>query len=143
MYKHGMSPAVSRVQLAFYKEEKEIADAMGVEMIEYREDQFFWKASVMGVEYWVPYADAVLPPIAGPDSVEHRYFTEDIPVGTVVRYHLARKFGVPVPIIESLIRLGSATCNQDFLQDGVSLQDLGIEDLTNEQIIGYVREGNR
>ena len=143
MYKHGMSPAVSRVQLAFYREEQQIAEAMGIEMIEYREDQFFWKASVMGVEYWVPYADAVLPPISGPDSVEHRYFTEDIPVGTVVRYLLANRFDVEVPIIESLIRLGSAASNQDFLQNGLSLGDLGLEELTKEQILAYVREGSR
>lgn len=143
MYKYGMSPAVSRVQFAFYQEEKKIADAMGIKMIEYREDQFFWKGSVMGIEYWVPFADVILPPIVGPDSVEHRYFTEDIPVGSVVRYHLAKKFGVEVPIIESLIRLGSVTCNQDFLKEGISLKELGIEDLDREQMIRYVREGVR
>ena len=143
MYKYGMSPAISRVQFAFYQEERKIADAMGIKMIEFREDQFFWKGSVMGVEYWVPYADTILPPIVGPDSVEHRYFTEDIPVGTVIRYHLAKKFGVEVPIIESLIHLGSVTCEQDFLKEGISLKELGIDDLNKEQIIRYIREGRR
>ena len=143
MYKHGMSPAVSRVQFAFYQEERELADAMGIKMIEYREDQFFWKGTVMGVEYWVPYADTILPPIVGPDSVEHRYFTEDIPVGTVIRYHLAKKFGVQVPMIESLIHLGSVACKQDFLKKGISLKELGIEDLDKEQIIRYIRDGIR
>jgi opine dehydrogenase len=143
MYKYGMSPAVSRVQLAFYQEERKLADAMGIKMIEYRDDQFFWKGTVMGIEYWVPYADTVLPPIVGPDSVEHRYFTEDIPVGTVIRYHLARKFGVEVPIIESMIRVGSAACNRDFLKEGISLGQLGIEDLDKEGIMRYVREGIR
>ena len=141
MYKHGISPAVSRVQFAFYQEERKLADAMGIEMIEYREDQFFWKGSVMGVEYWVPFADVFIPPVVGPDSVEHRYFTEDIPVGMVVRYNLAKKFGVEVPIIESLIRIGSVTCKHDFLKEGVSLKELGMEDLDRDQIIKYVREG--
>jgi opine dehydrogenase len=143
MYKYGMSPAVSRTQLAFYQEERKLADAMGIKMIEYRDDQFFWKGSVMGIEYWVPYADTILPPIVGPDSVEHRYFTEDIPVGTVIRYHLAKKFGVEVPIIESMIRIGSVVCNQDFLKEGISLRELGIEDLDKEGIMRYVREGIR
>ena len=88
MYKYGMSPAVARAQFAFYQEEQKIAEAIGVKMIEYREDQFFWKGSVMGVEYWSPFADVIFPPIVGPTSTEHRYFTEDIPVGTVIRYHL-------------------------------------------------------
>ncbi|MBW1690802.1 MAG: NAD/NADP octopine/nopaline dehydrogenase [Deltaproteobacteria bacterium] len=143
MYKYGMSPAVSRTQLAFYQEERKLADAMGIKMIEYREDQFFWKGTVMGVEYWVPYADTILPPIVGPDSVEHRYFTEDIPVGTVIRYHLAKKFGIEVPIIESMIRIGSVVCNHDFLKEGISLKELGIEDLDKEGIMRYVREGIR
>jgi opine dehydrogenase len=143
MYKYGMSPAVSRTQLAFYKEERKLADAMGIQMIEYRDDQFFWKGTVMGIEYWVPYADVMIPPITGPDSVEHRYFTEDIPVGTVMRYHLAKKFGIEVPIIESMIKIGSVVCNKDFLKEGISLNELGIEDLNKEQILGYVREGMR
>jgi opine dehydrogenase len=141
MYKHGMSPAVARVQFAFYQEERKIAAAMGIKMIEFREDQFFWKGGIMGVEYWVPFVDVIMPPIVGPNSVEHRYFTEDIPVGTVIRYHLAKKFGVDVPIIESLIRLGSAACGRDFLSEGIALRELGVEDLTKEQLIRFVREG--
>jgi len=141
MYKYGMSPAVSRVQLAFYQEERKIAEAIGIKMVEHHEDQFFWKGSIMGIEYWVPFADVVLPPIVGPDSIEHRYFTEDIPVGAVVRYRLAKKLGVEVPIIESLIRLGSVTCKRDFFEEGISLKDLGIEGLDKKQIIRYLREG--
>jgi opine dehydrogenase len=141
MYKYGMSPAVSRVQLAFYQEERRIAEAIGIKMSEHSEDQFFWKGSIMGIEYWAPFADVVLPPIVGPDSVEHRYFTEDIPVGAVVRYRLVQKIGVEVPIIESLIRIGSITCKRDFLKEGISLKELGIEDLNKEQMVRYIREG--
>ncbi len=141
MYKHGMSPAISQVQFAFYQEERRIADAMGIKMIEYREDQFFWKGSIMGIEFWAPFVDVIMPPIVGPTSIRHRYFAEDIPVGTVVRYNLAKKFGVDVPIIESLIRLGSVICRQDFLKEGISLKDLGIENLSKDQIIRYAKEG--
>ena len=95
----------------------------------------------MGVEYWAPFTDVFFPPIVGPNSVEHRYFTEDIPVGTVVRYNLAKKFGIEVPTIESLIRLGSLSCKRDFLKEGRSLKELGTEDLINKVIIRYVREG--
>lgn len=141
MYKHGMCPAVCKVQLAFYREEQKIARALGVRMAEHPEEHFFWKGGIMGMEYWVPFVDVIMPPITGPDSVEHRYFTEDIPVGTVARYRLAQKFGVEVPIIESLIRIGSATCGKDFLTEGLSLAELGIEDMSGEEIMSYLREG--
>ncbi|MFX0195201.1 MAG: NAD/NADP octopine/nopaline dehydrogenase family protein, partial [Candidatus Hodarchaeota archaeon] len=139
MYKYGMSPSVSRVQLAFYEEERKIAKALGIQMVNYTDDQFFWKGSVMGVEYWAPFADVIFPPIVGPISAEHRYFTEDIPVGCNVRFQLARKLNVEVPIIESLLRLGSAICRRDFFKEGRSLSELGIEYLNKDQIIQYVR----
>jgi len=143
MYKYGMSPAVARVQFAFHQEEKRIAKAMGIQMAEFREDQFFWKGSIMGLEFWGPFVDVIMPPIVGPTSTEHRYFTEDIPVGTVMRYNLARKFGVEIPLIEAMILLGSAICKQDFFKEGRSLEELGIDNLSREQIIRYVREGVR
>ena len=143
MYKHGASPAVSRVQYAFYQEMCQIANAIGIKIAGYTEEQFFSKGSIMGVEYWGPFSDVLLPPIVGPDSIEHRYFTEDIPVGTAVYYQLAQKFGIEVPIIESVIRLGSAICKQDFLKEARSLREMGIADLTKEQIIGYLRQGVR
>ena len=143
MYKHGMSPAVSRVQFAFYQEMSQIASAMGIKIVEYTEEEFFSKGSVMGVEYFGTFSDATFPPIVGPDSTEHRYFTEDISVGTVVYYHLAKKFGVEVPIIELMIRLGSVICKRDFLKEGRSLKEMGIEDWTKEQVIGYIRQGVR
>ena len=143
MYKYGMCPSVSRVQLAFYQEERKIANALGIKMVEYNDEQFFWKGSVMGVEYWSPFGDVILPPIVGPLSIEDRYFTEDIPVGCNVRYQLARKLNVDVPVIESMIRIGSVICKRDFFKEGRSLKELGIEDLTKDQIIRYIREGVR
>jgi len=61
----------------------------------------------------------------------------------VVYYNLAKKFGVEVPIIESIIRLGSVICGRDFFKEGRSLEEMGIEDLTKEEIIKYIREGVR
>lgn len=143
IYKYGMSPSVCRVQLAFYQEERKIANVLGIKIVKYTDEQFFWKGSVMGVEYWAPFTDVILPPIVGPLSIEDRYFTEDIPVGCNVRYQLAQKLSVSVPIIESMITLGSAICKRDFFKEGRSLKELGIENLTKGQIIRYVREGVR
>jgi len=141
MYKHGMAPSVSRVQLEFYRELKKIANAYGIRITEYSEEQFFWKLSVMGVEYACPFAEALITPIWGPTSVKHRYFIEDIGVGTVAFYSFAKKAGVDVPIIESLIRLGCVICQVDFFREGRTLAELGLEHMTVEQIVRFVREG--
>lgn len=143
MYKYGMSPAVSRVQYAFYQELRKIADTIGIKITEYHEEQFYTKLSVMGVEFQNLFGEAIIPSIVGPLSVEDRYFTEDIPVGTVAYYNFAKKFGVDVPAIESLIRLGCIICRRDFFKEGRSLKEMGLEDMTKEQMLRYVREGIR
>ncbi|OGJ89597.1 MAG: hypothetical protein A2268_01345 [Candidatus Raymondbacteria bacterium RifOxyA12_full_50_37] len=141
MYKYGMSPAVCHVQYAFYQEEKRIGAAMGVTMSDHSKEKFYWKGSIMGFEYWVPFVDVIMPPITGPDSVNHRYFTEDIPVGTVARYHLAKRFNVDVPVIQSMITLGSIICGKDFLASGLTLDDIGIAGLENDRILNFLKQG--
>jgi opine dehydrogenase len=143
LYKHGMSPSVSRVQMAFYHEERKIMDALGLKMIpEYPDRQFFSKYSVMASEYFIPFGVATLSSnIYGPNSIEDRYFTEDIPIGAVVRYHIARAFDVDVPVIKSMIDLGSIICERDFIKEGRSLKKMGLEGLRKEQMIRYLREG--
>ncbi|MEM0312962.1 MAG: NAD/NADP octopine/nopaline dehydrogenase family protein [Candidatus Bathyarchaeia archaeon] len=74
MYRHGMSPSISRVQYAFYQELRKIADAVNIKITEYREEQFYTKLSVRGVEFQNPFGEAII----GPLSVEDRYFTKDI-----------------------------------------------------------------
>ncbi|MEM3490060.1 MAG: NAD/NADP octopine/nopaline dehydrogenase family protein, partial [Nitrososphaerota archaeon] len=51
MYRHGMSPSISRVQWAFYQELCGIAAALGIKVTKYSEEQFYTKLSVMGVEF--------------------------------------------------------------------------------------------
>ena len=143
LYKHGMSPSVSRVQMAFYHEERKIMDALGLKMVpEYPDRQFFSKYSVMASEYFIPFGVATLSSnIYGPNSIEDRYFTEDIPIGAVVRYNIARTLNVDVPVIKSMIDLGSIICERDFLKEGTSLKKMGLEGLNKEQMIRYLREG--
>ena len=145
LYKHGMSPSVSRVQKAFYHEEHTIMDALGLRMVpEYPDRQFFSKFSVMAPEYFIPFGVATLSgTIVGPNSIDHRYFTEDIPIGAVARYSIARALKVEVPVIKSMIDLGSIICERDFLGQGRSLEKMGLEGMSNEQILRYLKEGTR
>jgi opine dehydrogenase len=145
LYKHGMSPSVSRVQMAFYHEERKIVDALSLKMaLEYPDRQFFSKYSVMAPEYFIPFGLATLSGnIYGPNSVEDRYFTEDIPIGSVARYNIARALHVDVPVIKSMIDLGSIMCERDFLKEGRSLERMGLEGMNKRQMIRYLREGTK
>jgi opine dehydrogenase len=143
LYKHGMSPAVSRVQMAFYREERKIMDALGLRMVpEYPDRQFFSKYSVMAPEYFIPFGVATLSgTIYGPNSVEDRYFTEDIPIGAVARYNIAKALHVDVPVIRAMIDLGSIMCQRDFLNEGRSIKKMGLEGMSKEELIRYLKHG--
>ena len=143
IYVHAMSPAVARVQFAFYQEVLRIAEGLGVQVDQYREYDFYRKSSIVAEEFLIPFWDVIVPSAPGPDSTEHRYFTEDIPVGDVVYSKLARKLGVEVPVIDAVIKLGSIMCGRDFYREGRSLTELGLEELNREQILDYVRKGVR
>lgn len=153
LYGDGISPSVAKVQLQFYKEQRQIAEALGIKIVEYDDRLFMNRGSVMYMAYlgeekgFFPF-EKPLPPVAelrkhgmttGPWTVQTRYFTEDIPVGAYVAYQLAKKFGVETPVVESVIRLGSVVCGTNFLATGRSLGDLGIADMSKEELLRYLR----
>lgn len=139
MYRDGMSPAVSRVQMEYYKEQCAIAKEIGIKIVEYTEEQFMRKCSVMADAFAAPYIEEFCPPIVGPATVQARYFTEDIPIGTNVYYQLGQKFGIETPVIESIIRLGSIICDTNFFETGRSLKELGIADMSKSELLKYLR----
>jgi len=140
LYKHGMSPAIVRVIEAYYAEILRIAEAIGIEVIRFRKEQFYHKHTIMREAFIAPFYEvSSIMGIKGPLSVEDRYFTEDIPVGCVTAWRLAKKFGVSVPVIESLITLGSIICQRDFFKEGRSLEDYGIDGLSRDELLKFLR----
>lgn len=78
----------------------------------------------------------------GPFSIRNRYITEDIPVGCHIYHELGEKFGVKTPVIDSMITLASVMVGQDFMKDGLTLNDIGIGHLDREQLLDYLNHGN-
>ncbi len=147
MYAHGMSPAVARVQIAFYKEELKIMESLGLKNTTvFPERQFYSRLSIMAPEYFIPFGIASLNPlnwkISGPTSVEHRYFTEDIPIGCVARYSFAQALGIQTPVIKAMIELGSIICQKDFFKEGRDLEKMGLLGLQKDEMLKYLKEGD-
>lgn len=153
MYSHGLCPSIARVQYQFYEEEKAIAKAIGVQMPEYKYEMFFSRRTILTQEYMGLDADgndnAVFPldkPCSegnvGPDSIDHRYFTEDIPVGCKIYHDLGVKFGVPTPVIDAMIVLGGSIHEKNyFVETKYDLDYLGIGDMDKEGLLSYLYTG--
>lgn len=147
IYSHAYCPSISQVQYSFYKEECDLAKKIGVSIQPYEKDHFFSRENVlgqeyMGVDYKIPFDQQ--DPIqygTGPFTMENRYITEDIPVGCFVYRELGRAYGVETPIIDSMINLACAILDRDLTQKGYTLEYLGIDNMTVEQLNKYLREG--
>lgn len=153
MYSHGLCPSICRVQYQFYKEECAIAEAMGVSMPYYSYESFFSRRSVLTQEYMgldENGKDNVVFPLdkpcdegnTGPNDINHRYITEDIPVGCKIYHDLGVKFGVPTPIIDSMIVLGGAMHEKSFFENTrYNLDYLGIGHMSKEEVLDYLNNG--
>ncbi|MDR0355174.1 MAG: NAD/NADP octopine/nopaline dehydrogenase family protein [Deltaproteobacteria bacterium] len=147
IYSHAYCPSISRVQLKFYEEQCKLAAAMGVGIQQYDPKDFFSRENLLGQEYMGK--DYVIPfeeqdPIqfgTGPFTIHNRYITEDIPVGCHVYQELGKKFGVPTPVVDSMVTLASVMAEMDFQATGYTLDHLGIGHMNKEEMLKYLKEG--
>ncbi|MBT8369702.1 MAG: NAD/NADP octopine/nopaline dehydrogenase family protein [Deltaproteobacteria bacterium] len=141
MYEEGMTPSVVKVIEALDQERLKIGAAFdialptGVDMMVesgYGPRGTLWE-SLNG--------SAGLTFVKGPDSLENRYVTEDIPFGLVAWASLGRAAGVATPIMDSLIEIGGAIMGENCWKDGRNIEKMGIKGLNLEQIKTFLKTG--
>jgi opine dehydrogenase len=62
----------------------------------------------------------------GPQGLQTRYLTEDVPYALVLGASIGRETGVATPVIDGLIAVASAMLNRDFRAEGRTLDKLGL-----------------
>jgi len=141
LYRQGITEAVAQVIKALHDETASVARAYGFKIAEYKDEDFRTTGTIMGAEFKAPFDTiGVLAEVKGPSTLQDRYITEDIPYGLTHRSQLGKKVNVPTPIIDATINIGSVVCQKDFWE-GRTLEDLGLDGKTKEEIIRYVVEG--
>ena len=63
---------------------------------------------------------------SAPDSAKSRYITEDVPNILVPCYEFSKLVNIEVPIIESCIRIASAYNDEDYFENGRTLDKMGL-----------------
>ena len=151
MYAHALCPAICEVQYQFYNEEIAIAEKIGVGVPKYSYESFFNRRSILAQEYmgldkdgkdnmWLSLEEPTTEANTGPNSIHHRYITEDVPVGCKIYHELGKTYGVPTPIIDSMIVLAGAMHKKDFFSEGYTLEYLGIDNMTREELLEYLNK---
>jgi len=141
-YKHATTLSIVRAIKAVYEEVARIGEAIGVRLLEYPEESFWSKSTIMSVYFKAPFdKEGTVANLAEPSSMTSRYVTEDVPFGLVPTAQLAHKFNVDIPIIDATIRLASVINQTDYYHEGRSLEELGIADLSKEELAEILYEG--
>ena len=153
MYCHGLCPSICEVQYQFFEEEKALAKEIGVGTPQYAYESFFSRRSVLTQEYMgldKDGKDNVIFPLdqpsdegnTGPNSINHRYLTEDVPVGCKIYHDLGVQYGVPTPVIDSMIVLAGSMHKKSFFEPSkYNLAYLGIDNMPKEELLPYLNEG--
>jgi opine dehydrogenase len=141
-YGHGTTLSVARTIRAVYKEVQGVAEAIGVKMLEYPEEAFWSKSTIMSHYVTAPFdKEGVVAGISGPSSMEARYVIEDIPYGLVPVGLLAHQLGIATPIIDSVVEIASVINGTNYWEKGISLQALAIAGLNRKELNRVLERG--
>ncbi len=81
--------------------------------------------------------------IQAPATLNHRYITEDVPMSLVPIAALGQRYGVSVRGMDSMIRLACVIHQTDYWRRGRTLDKLGIEQLSVDEIMRHVMDGDK
>ncbi len=140
-YKEGITPAVGRFIKKLDAERCAVAKALGVEPL----TAFDWIGAAYDVSgddiYSRVQDNEAYDRITGPTTLQSRVFLEDLPTGLVPIASLGRHLGVPTPMIDSVITIVSALYERDFRSEGRTIERLGLDTMSVEELHRFAREG--
>jgi len=141
-YLEGISLSVARVLEELDKERCEVTSKLGVVAMGARE-WLDYAYDVKGDDlYTAIHSNEGYRGIMAPISIENRYIMEDVPMSLVPMSCFGRRLGVETRIIDSIINIAGAVIGRDFWKEGRTLENLGIDKLSVEDLLEFVEEGN-
>jgi len=142
LYQTGTTYSIAKGIKAVYNEMQNVANAMGVQVLQYPEHTFWERSTIMGAYYKAPFdSESAVASASGPPSMKDRYISEDVPYGMVPIVLIGRQFDVPTPIMDAVINIASVINETDYWQEGRSLEELGIAGLSRDELLKVAENG--
>lgn len=141
-YQEGITPSVAKVIETLDNERLQICQALGYREMTTRErilDLGYSDKENVGL--YELYTTSPSFKAKGPESLNSRYLTEDTPFGLVPWYLLAKQIGLELPIMRSLIVLASELLGSPYLETGLTMEKLRLNNKTVEEIKRIMESG--
>jgi opine dehydrogenase len=142
-YINGVTPSVARVLEALDRERVTVAAALGIRArtaLEWL--RMAYDATGANLHEAIHNQSGYYG-ITAPRTLNHRYITEDVPMSLVPIAALGQRYGVRVQAMDSIIRQACIIHQTDYWRRGRTLDKLGVEQLSVNEVMRYVMEGNR
>lgn len=143
LYEHGITPASMKINRSIDHERKAVGKKFGYHLTPTEDfsglkEGYSWQDLYMAI-----HGNISLTPISGPHEINSRYFTEDCPFGLVPWSALGKLVGVDTPTIDSAVNIYNQVHECNWWEKGRNIADLGLNDMTVEQIKVYLKIGRR
>jgi opine dehydrogenase len=143
MYEEGMTSSVVKVIEGVDRERLMIGAALGIDLPSGVDMMVESGYGPRGTLWESLNGSAGLTPVKGPDSLENRYVTEDIPYGLVAWASLGHAVGVETPVMDALIEIGGAMMGKNCWLEGRNLEKMGLAGMDVQQIKLFLETGKR
>ena len=140
-YIEGVTPSVAKVLEALDRERVTVASSLGIRA---RTAMEWLKMSYDATGDDLNEAIHNQPGYYGikaPPTMNHRYIFEDVPMSLVPIASIGQRFGVSVRAMDAVIRLSSIIHRTDYWRRGRTIEKLGIDRLSVNELLVYVTEG--
>jgi len=147
-YAEGVTPAVARLYEAINSERVAVAAALGAAVPTLAD----WFERVYGVrgaslvdtcQLLTTNQDGPYQATGTPNSLDHKFITEDVPTGLIPMSALGRAAAVPTPAIDALIKVARVMTGKDFAAEARTLERLGLGGMDASEICGVIDKGFR
>jgi opine dehydrogenase len=140
-YIDGVTPSVAKVLEALDRERVTVASSLGIRAHTAMEWlQMAYDATGASLHEAIHNQSGYYG-ITAPRTLQHRYITEDVPMSLVPIAALGQRYGVSVRGMDSIIRLACIMHQTDYWRRGRTLDKLGVEQLSVNELLRYVVEG--
>ena len=145
LFQEGFTPSVGRVVQEIENERLELCGILGYQRIPSEERILkigyqSKRTSSIAEAYGT---SPIFRSLKGPGSLRDRYISEDVKYGFVFLSSLGEMLGVPTPTIDSFIQLASIINDEDYRQNGRTVESLGIGGMDVDELNYFLHEGLR
>ncbi len=146
-YNEGITEAVGRVTQAIDDERVAVARALGVPArpfldLFYEMGMTTAEAHASGSIHRACVESAPNRMAKAPASLRHRYVDEDLGYGLVPMAAFGGLVGVPTPAIDALVDLASFATGVDYRAEGMTLESIGVEGMSVDELKRFIWDGS-